>query len=228
MTRLSLLLFIPLFAALAGCGHAVLEPVIAGENAADAGRAAAGSGLAPSAGSDAGSASDAGSTSTSVQGSVGGTTLDAKEAFYFYMAPYSSGDVAILTFGVSDRLGTCALMKQGQMPANAVVAFVQIPRDSDGPLPVGDYPYAPTLVDSGTLPNSFDFGGFQALDGSCKIIQQVEASGGDLNVLNFTAGASSDATLNLTFPNGNDHLGGSLHAKYCDLPQTVSLSGCGQ
>src|SRR5262249_16514626 len=127
-------------------------------------------------GSNSGGSSGPGS----VTGTVGGHSLNVKDAVFAI-------DSNAVTVAITDQANTCALLAGTTLPATTTVLFLTManftPPATFNPHTPGDYPY----FDSNSPPppgsaGRYWFGGFETVDTTCDGNIIAFASGGTVNV----------------------------------------------
>lgn len=176
------------------------------------------------------------------EGTIAGNALEVKETVY-YRQPFSTSfggsNVSVgsaVALFMSDREGTCDLIKANQIPPNATgfLILLAVSRGQyvfDADLSRGDYRLI-SLLDAVNPPGSgtgIAFPAFAKYDGTCTNVvgQDGSATSGSVTVDDELSGNDNvRGSFDLTF--GTDAATGSFNAKFCDYdaPSTPPTPTC--
>lgn len=199
-----------LLAALAGCG----APPPPGTSSNGSG---GGSGYVPN---------PSGSPSTStpqseLKGTVGGTSLQVKEAFFF---PYvANGTVLGTSLVLSSVSGLCDELRAGRMFSNVTVASVTFfEKSSTGYLSEAHVGTWSVITPQNPPAGQWAYGKFSTTDSTCQPVKEVGATSGFVSIDSYDKAVKRQSTGTFDITWGADRTTGTFTAAYCDLPNGLA------
>jgi hypothetical protein len=157
---------------------------------------------------------DAGNAPASVNGTIGGQSMSAKDAISGVLALQSNGSVGVVL--ITTIANTCSEFSGGHGPKSAqaiVIALANVGTSSLSPAQTpGDY----TIYDANATnpgPNLAAVA-YETTDATCNQTTSLQASSGKVTLTRADSKGYA-GTFDVTFPNGGGHVTGEFDTANC-------------